>query len=232
MQTGFRPWRLFSKLPPCDCHVEGGVAHIFLAVTMPVGWALWIGFFLLFVHCFLACFYFLFICCSKLHWSSEPACKCNQRRMLSCLTVVAGLSLLAVSAGHSPESVCWCHGHSLTCRAQRKSSVTQLSGIACDKAHTLVVSMLFSLCGLPLAVSPAEGNGSPSSLWLRVSGWVCRMLLSHTGLMAHCSESPLLLMSSVCFVHFLQEEGSTRTCDTFSTSGSRRGLRIMSSSRP
>lgn len=96
----------------------------------------------------------------------------------SCCRIV----LLFVSTGHSPESVCWCHRHSLTCTAQRKSSVTQLSGIACDKAHTLVVSMLFSLCRLPLVVSPAEGNGSPSSLWLRVSGWVCRMLLSHTQL--------------------------------------------------
>lgn len=96
----------------------------------------------------------------------------------SCCRIV----LLFVSTGHSPESVCWCHRHSLTCTAQRKSSVTQLSGIACDKAHTLVVSMLFSLRRLPLAVSPTAGNGSPSSLWLRVSGWVCRMLLSHTQL--------------------------------------------------
>lgn len=104
----------------------------------------------------------LFVCFSKLHWSSEPVCKCNQRRMLYYLTVVGRLSswqfqLVILPLRVSANS----HRHSLKCPAQRKSSVTQLSGTACDKAHTFVVSMLFfSLSPSPGCI-PCRGKRKP-----------------------------------------------------------------------
>lgn len=101
--------------------------------------------------------------------------------MLNYLTVVAGLSSWQFQLSFSLRVSADVTGTHLQA-GPRGNPVTQLSGLACDKAHTLVVSMLFALCGLPLAVSPAQGTGSPSSLWLRVSGWLCRMLLSHTQL--------------------------------------------------
>lgn len=124
----------------------------------------------------------LFVCFSKLHWSSEPVCKCNQRRMLYYLTVVGRLSSWQFQLVILPLRV--------------SANVTGTHLSARPRGNPLLLSFLVrhvirpipSLfpCSFLFVAFPwlyplqREAEALPHCGW--GSRWVCRMLLPHTQL--------------------------------------------------